>query len=160
IRAMRGLRAESSVADAVDDEVDPSGRASALGAVTGDGLPSATGTPPGTFREPAGPDAGWPPAAGWMETAGEWPDERDEDDRDDDVIRLSDGNGEAKVPLETLNVLGFGVSRKRLEQAIRELQLPVVIVREAEDADVVITLRNFYKQKAPALHEAEARGTP
>jgi hypothetical protein len=57
-------------------------------------------------------------------------------------------------------VLGFGVSRKRLEQAIRELQLPVVIVREADDADVVITLRNFYKQKAPALREAEDRGTP
>ncbi|HVM30097.1 MAG TPA: R3H domain-containing nucleic acid-binding protein [Candidatus Limnocylindrales bacterium] len=62
--------------------------------------------------------------------------------------------------LETLRVLGFGVSRKRLEQAVRELQLPVEIVREAEEADVVITLRNHFRQKAPALREAEERGLP
>ncbi len=55
---------------------------------------------------------------------------------------------------------GFGVSRKRLEQAVRELQLPVVVVREADDADVVITLRNYYKQKPPALREAEERDLP
>jgi len=62
--------------------------------------------------------------------------------------------------LETLRVLGFGISRKRLEQAVRELQLPVLVVREADEADVVITLRNWYKQKAPALREAEERGLP
>jgi hypothetical protein len=86
------------------------------------------------------------------------------DDFDDeegaDLIRLSDGQGEARLPLETINVLGFGISRKRLEQAIRELQLPVVVVREPDEADVVITLRNYYKQKAPALSEAEDRGLP
>ncbi len=76
------------------------------------------------------------------------------------VIRLSDGRQEASVPLDTINVLGFGVSHKRLEQAIRDLRLPVVLVRDAADADVVITLRNHYKQKAPALREAEDRGLP
>ncbi len=64
------------------------------------------------------------------------------------------------MPLDTINVLGFGVSHKRLEQAIRDLRLPVVLVRDAADADVVITLRNHYKQKAPALREAEDRGLP
>jgi stage III sporulation protein SpoIIIAA len=83
------------------------------------------------------------------------------DDLDDGrVIRLSDGREEPAVPLETINVLAFGVSRKRLEQAIRDLRLPVFLVREAGDADVVITLRNHYKQKAPALREAEELGLP
>jgi hypothetical protein len=36
----------------------------------------------------------------------------------------------------------------------------VTLVREAEEADAVITLRNYYKQKAPALREAEERGLP
>jgi stage III sporulation protein SpoIIIAA len=76
------------------------------------------------------------------------------------LIRLSDGRQEASVPLDTINVLGFGVSHKRLEQAIRDLRLPVVLVRDASDADVVITLRNHYKQKAPALREAEDLGLP
>ena len=62
--------------------------------------------------------------------------------------------------LPALGVLGFGVSHKRLEQAVRELQLPVTLVRDAEDADAVITLRNYFKQKAPALREAEERGLP
>ena len=68
--------------------------------------------------------------------------------------------GEAPVPLDTLHVWPFGISRKRLEQAVRELRLPVVVVREADEAEVVITLRNFYKQKAPGLREAEERGVP
>ncbi len=82
------------------------------------------------------------------------------DEPDARILRLSDGRQEPAVPLETINVLGFGVSRKRLEQAIRDLRLPVDLVRDAEDADVVITLRNHYKQKAPALREAEERGLP
>jgi len=66
--------------------------------------------------------------------------------------------GDSALP--KLNVLGFGVSNKRLEQAVRELQLPVTLVREPDEADVVITLRNYYKQKPPALREAEERGLP
>ena len=62
--------------------------------------------------------------------------------------------------LPALRILGFGVSAKKLEQAVRELQLPVTLVRDAEDADAAITLRNYYKQKAPALREAEERGLP
>jgi hypothetical protein len=84
----------------------------------------------------------------------------EEEPEDGRIIRLSDGREEAPVPLETINVLAFGVSRKRLEQAIRDLRLPVFLVRDATDADVVITLRNHYKQKAPALREAEDRGLP
>jgi stage III sporulation protein SpoIIIAA len=64
------------------------------------------------------------------------------------------------VPLPTIRVLGFGISRKKLEQAIRELQLPVIVARDIEEAEVVITLRNYFKQKAPALREAEERAMP
>ncbi len=62
--------------------------------------------------------------------------------------------------LPTMRVLGFGISRKRLEQAIRELQLPVIVVRDADEADVVITLKNYYRQKPPALRDAEERAIP
>ena len=62
--------------------------------------------------------------------------------------------------LPTLRVLPFGVSRKRLEQAIRELQLPVTIARSIDEADVVMTLRNEYRSKPPTVREAEERGMP
>jgi stage III sporulation protein SpoIIIAA len=67
---------------------------------------------------------------------------------------------EGSAVLQPLRVLGFGVSRKRLEQAIKELELPVTLVQDAAEADVVVTLRNYFKQKAPALREAEERGLP
>ncbi len=81
-------------------------------------------------------------------------------DEDRPIVRLSDGLGEAPVPLDTIHVWPWGVSRKRLEQAVRELGLPVVVVREPEEADAVITLRSVYKQKAPGLRDAEQRGLP
>jgi stage III sporulation protein SpoIIIAA len=64
------------------------------------------------------------------------------------------------APLPTLRILPQGISRKRLEQAVRDLQLPVVIAREVDEADVVMTLRNEYKQKTPMLREAEDRAVP
>ncbi|HTK45127.1 MAG TPA: R3H domain-containing nucleic acid-binding protein [Patescibacteria group bacterium] len=62
--------------------------------------------------------------------------------------------------LPTLRVLPQGISRKRLEQAIRELQLPVIIARDVDEADVVMTIRSEYKQKTPMVREAEERAMP
>ncbi len=67
------------------------------------------------------------------------------------------GRGGSHRPL---NLLGFGVSRKRLEQAVRELGVPVTVGRELDEADAVVTLRNYYRRKPSALREAEAGGIP
>jgi hypothetical protein len=93
-----------------------------------------------------------------------------DDLEDDDLDRLPLGAEEGPdgdtvlvpggSPLPTLHVLPQGISRKRLEQAVRDLQLPVVIARDVDEADVVMTLRNEYKQKTPMLREAEERAVP
>jgi len=61
---------------------------------------------------------------------------------------------------ETLKVYPFGISWSRLEDAARGLSLPIAIVREPEDADVVITLKNYYRRKTPRLRNAESSGVP
>ena len=66
----------------------------------------------------------------------------------------------APTALPTLRALGFSISRKRLEQAIRELGLPVVIVNEIDEADIVMTLRHAYRQKQGVLRDAEERAIP
>ena len=92
--------------------------------------------------------------------------EDDEDDLDEQPLGAEEGaRGETVLvpggsPLPTLRVLPQGISRKRLEQAVRDLGLPVVIAREVDEADVVMTLRNEYKQKTPLLREAEERALP
>jgi stage III sporulation protein SpoIIIAA len=68
---------------------------------------------------------------------------------------------EARVAsLRPMALFPYGVSRKRLEQAVRELAVPVTVARDLEDADAVVTLRTYYRRKPPALRDAEAGGTP
>ncbi|MEO5985400.1 MAG: R3H domain-containing nucleic acid-binding protein [Candidatus Limnocylindria bacterium] len=59
-----------------------------------------------------------------------------------------------------MSVFAFGVSRKRLEQAVRELGVPVTVARELDDADAVVTLRNYYRRKPASLRDAESHGVP
>ncbi len=59
-----------------------------------------------------------------------------------------------------MSLFAFGVSRKRLEQAVRELGVPVTVARELDDADAVVTLRNYYRRKPSSLREAESNGIP
>src|SRR5947209_6997264 len=61
---------------------------------------------------------------------------------------------------ETVKVYPFGLSWTRVEDAARGLGMPVAIVREPEDADVVITLKNYYRRKTPRLRNAESSGIP
>jgi stage III sporulation protein SpoIIIAA len=75
-----------------------------------------------------------------------------------DALRGAEHDASSILP--TIRVLPFGISRKRLEQAIRELQLPVIVARDIDDAEVVMTLRSEYRQKTGALRDAEARGLP
>ncbi len=93
-------------------------------------------------------------------------DELEDDGLDDLPLGVEEGaHGETLLvpggsPLPTLRILPQGISRKRLEQAIRDLQLPVVIARDVDEADVVMTLKNEYKQKTPMLRDAEDRAMP
>jgi stage III sporulation protein SpoIIIAA len=66
------------------------------------------------------------------------------------------GRGTQDKPLR---IYPFGVSRNRLENAIAQLRIPAVIVRDIRDADLVMTLKNYYRQRPQPLREAESRGT-
>jgi hypothetical protein len=74
---------------------------------------------------------------------------------DGDALRIADPGA-----LPTLRVMPFGISRKRLEEAIRELQLPVIVARNVDEADIVMTLRSEYRRKGSLLREAEERAMP
>jgi stage III sporulation protein SpoIIIAA len=61
---------------------------------------------------------------------------------------------------EPLRVFPFGISRSRLEQAVQELRVPVTITNRVDDADLVMTLKNHYRRKAPVIRDAEMVGVP
>ncbi|TAK26235.1 MAG: AAA family ATPase [Chloroflexota bacterium] len=66
--------------------------------------------------------------------------------------------GSARHQRRTLRVYPYGVSLSRLEQVIQELRVPCELTKDPKSADVVMTLRNFYRRKPPAIRDAEAAG--
>jgi hypothetical protein len=69
--------------------------------------------------------------------------------------RVADAAG-----LQPLRIYPFGISRPKLEQAAKELRLPVSLAREPGEADLVLTLKPYYRRKPQQLRDAEAAGTP
>jgi stage III sporulation protein SpoIIIAA len=59
-----------------------------------------------------------------------------------------------------LRIYAFGVSRNRLEHAIEVLRVPATVVRDAREADIVLTLKNYFRQRAQPIRDAETRGVP
>jgi stage III sporulation protein SpoIIIAA len=66
----------------------------------------------------------------------------------------------AQRPYQPLSVFPYGVSRQYLEQSVRELRVPVRIQHHVDDADMVITLKNYYRRKDSPVRAAEATGIP
>jgi len=57
-------------------------------------------------------------------------------------------------------IFPFGVSRNRLEKALEHLNIQATLVREMDQATLVMTLKNYYRQHPARLRDAEERGIP
>jgi stage III sporulation protein SpoIIIAA len=74
---------------------------------------------------------------------------------------LSEGhNGQHSATGTETSLFPYGVSRVHLEQAIRELKVPVRIQHHVDDADLVLTLKNYYRRRDSPLRAAETEGIP
>ncbi len=67
----------------------------------------------------------------------------------------------ASKPLPaTVRIFPYGVSRNRLERAIRELRVPAYITKDWGNADVIITLKAHARKEPTKLREATGRDIP
>ena len=62
--------------------------------------------------------------------------------------------------LQTIRIFAYGVARNRLQQAAKRLGVPAVIVTDEQEADVLVTLRTYYRNREHTIMDAEARGMP
>lgn len=60
----------------------------------------------------------------------------------------------------TVRIYPYGVSRNRLERAIRELRVPAYITKDWGNADVIITLKAHARKEPTKLREATGRDIP
>jgi len=61
---------------------------------------------------------------------------------------------------EAVRVFAYGVARNRLVQAAKRLHVPVLVVRDAGEAGVLVTLRSYYRKRQQTIVDFEMRGKP
>jgi hypothetical protein len=62
--------------------------------------------------------------------------------------------------LQTVRIYPYGVARNRLMQAAKRLGVPAIVVKEPNEADVLVTLRTYYRDRQQTIVDAESRGLP
>jgi stage III sporulation protein SpoIIIAA len=68
--------------------------------------------------------------------------------------------GEAPSRARTMRVYAYGVARNRLEQAAKRLRLSLDLIEDIASADVVVTLKSYYRQRPGVVAEAERNDVP
>ena len=72
----------------------------------------------------------------------------------------SDEAREERPPRDPVSIYPFGVSRRRLEDAARSLGVPAWVTEDLGSADVVMTLKSYYRQRTGPLRQAERKQIP
>ncbi len=62
--------------------------------------------------------------------------------------------------MQTIKIYPYGVARNRLMQAAKRLGVPAIVVKEPEEADALVTLRTYYRDRQQTIVDAESRGVP
>ena len=68
--------------------------------------------------------------------------------------------GSAHEGARSLAIYAYGVARNRLRQASKRLAVPVTLAQDIGEADVVVTLKSYYRRRPRLLLDAERRSTP
>lgn len=70
------------------------------------------------------------------------------------------GEGAVARLRRPVRVFCYGVNRGKLDAAIVAQRLPVTVTRDLSDAEVVMTVRNYYRTNPGPVRDAEDRGVP
>jgi stage III sporulation protein SpoIIIAA len=62
--------------------------------------------------------------------------------------------------MQTVRIYPYGVARNRLLQATKRLRVPAVVANDPGQADVLVTLRSYYRKRQRTVVDAENRGMP
>ena len=67
---------------------------------------------------------------------------------------------EPRPALKQVAIFPYGVARNRLLDAAKKFNVPARIVRSLKEADALLTLRRYYRERQQPVVEAEQRGLP
>ena len=79
---------------------------------------------------------------------------------ENDAARFEIGVDANGSKMKAVSVYAYGVARNRLYQAARRLHVPLTLTDDAGTADMIVTLKNYYRRRPKLIVDAERRGTP
>jgi len=62
--------------------------------------------------------------------------------------------------LKTIKAFGYGMARGKLEEAAQRLRVPLAVVGDLDEADLVVTVKNYYRKRPKMISDAEKGGMP
>ncbi|MGE5378597.1 MAG: R3H domain-containing nucleic acid-binding protein, partial [Bacteroidota bacterium] len=62
--------------------------------------------------------------------------------------------------VQTVGFYQYGGARNRLMQAAKRLGVPAIVVKDPSEADALVTLRTYYRDRQQTIVDAESRGLP
>ncbi len=60
--------------------------------------------------------------------------------------------------LTAIRAYGYGIARGKLEEAAQRLRVPLTVVNDLDEADLVVTVKNYYRKRPKMINEAEKGG--
>ncbi len=78
----------------------------------------------------------------------------------DDAIPSPPSFEPVRGAMQTVKIYPYGVARNRLMQAAKRLGVPAIVVKEPGEADALVTLRTYYRDRQQIIVDAESRGLP
>jgi stage III sporulation protein SpoIIIAA len=67
---------------------------------------------------------------------------------------------ETAKSMQPIKIYPYGIGQNRLRQAARTLRVPATLVDDLEDADILMTLKSYYRKHPQPITEAERLGKP
>jgi stage III sporulation protein SpoIIIAA len=61
---------------------------------------------------------------------------------------------------DPVRILPYGIARNRLERATRRMHVPVYLVKNLGEAEVIVTTKGFYRKRPRLIVDAERKGLP
>jgi stage III sporulation protein AA len=62
--------------------------------------------------------------------------------------------------LKTIKAFGYGIARGKLEEAAQRLRVPLAVVNDLDESDLVVTVKNYYRKRPKMISDAEKGGMP
>ncbi len=69
-------------------------------------------------------------------------------------------NGQPQRELKTIRIYPYAIARNRLIDAARSFSVPLIVVDSLEQAEALLTLKNFFRRRPKLITDAEQMGMP